>query len=188
MERFLPNQGNYQSLIVFQKAECIYDITYYFAHKFLAKGDRTIDQMIQAARSGKQNIAEGSAASATSSETELKLTNVAKASLHELLVDYEDFLRVRKLQQWATDDPRSVQTRRVCAKHNDSAFYRDAIETRSAETIANIAITLIHQEDYMLRKLINRLQDDFVKNGGIKERMYQARINYRNKTGGKREE
>jgi len=188
MERFLPNQGNYQALIVFQKAECIYDITYYFAHKFLAKGDRTIDQMIQAARSGKQNIAEGSAASATSSETELKLTNVAKASLHELLVDYEDFLRVRKLQQWATDDPRSVQTRRVCAKHNDSVFYRDAIETRSAETIANIAITLIHQEDYMLRKLINRLQDDFVKNGGIKERMYQARINYRNKTGGKKEE
>ena len=180
MERFLPNQGNYQSLIVFQKAECIYDITYYFAHKFLAKGDRTIDQMIQAARSGKQNIAEGSAASATSSETELKLTNVAKASLHELLVDYEDFLRVRKLQQWATDDPRSVQTRRVCAKHNDSAFYRDAIETRSAETIANIAI--------MLRKLIDRLQDDFVKNGGIKERMYQARINYRNRLGGKKEE
>ena len=188
MERFLPNQGNYQALIVFQKAECIYDITYYFAHKFLAKGDRTIDQMIQAARSGKQNIAEGSAASATSSETELKLTNVAKASLHELLVDYEDFLRVRKLQQWATDDPRSVQTRRVCAKHNDSAFYRDAIETRSAETIANIAITLIHQEDYMLRKLIDRLQDDFVKNGGIKERMYQARINYRNRSGGKKEE
>ena len=188
MERFLPNQGNYQALIVFQKAECIYDITYYFAHKFLAKGDRTIDQMIQAARSGKQNIAEGSAASATSSETELKLTNVAKASLHELLVDYEDFLRVRKLQQWATDDPRSVQTRRVCAKHNDSVFYRDAIEKRSAETIANIAITLIHQEDYMLRKLINRLQDDFVKNGGIKERMYQARINYRNRSGGKKEE
>ena len=81
-----------------------------------------------------------------------------------------------------------MQTRRVCAKHNDSAFYRDAIETRSAETIANIAITLIHQEDYMLRKLIDSLQDDFVKNGGIKERMYQARINYRNRSGGKKEE
>ncbi|MBQ1725166.1 MAG: four helix bundle suffix domain-containing protein [Muribaculaceae bacterium] len=186
MERFLPNQGNYQSLIVYQKAECIYDITYYFAHKYLDKGDRTIDQMIQAARSGKQNIAEGSAASATSSETELKLINVAKASLHELLVDYEDYLRVRQLQQWAGDDPRSVQTRKVCAKHNDSAFYRSAIETRSAETIANIAITLIHQEDFMLRNLLNRLQDDFVKHGGIKERMFQARLNYRNKTGDKK--
>ena len=111
---------------------------------------------------------------------------MAKASLHELLVDYEDYLRVRQLQQWAGDDPRSVQTRKVCAKHNDSAFYRSAIETRSAETIANIAITLIHQEDFMLRNLLNRLQDDFVKHGGIKKRMFQARLNYRNKTGDKK--
>ena len=96
---FLPQKGNYKKLIVYQKAECIYDITYYFAHKFLEKGDRTIDQMIQAARSGKQNIAEGSAASTTSKETELKLVNVARASLQELLLDYEDYLRVRNLKQ-----------------------------------------------------------------------------------------
>ena len=89
-ETFLKQKGNYRKLIAYQKAECIYDITYYFAHKFLAKGDRTIDQMVQAARSGKQNIAEGCAASTTSSETEIKLINVARASFQELLNDYED--------------------------------------------------------------------------------------------------
>ena len=91
---FLPKRGNYRDLLIYQKAECIYDITYYFAHHYLEKGDRTIDQMVQAARSGKQNIVEGSAASTMSRETELKLTQVAKASLQELLVDYEDYLRV----------------------------------------------------------------------------------------------
>lgn len=105
---FLPQKGNYKKLIVYQKAECIYDITYYFAHKFLEKGDRTIDQMIQAARSGKQNIAEGSAASTTSKETELKLVNVARASLQELLLDYEDYLRVRNLKQWEANNEKSI--------------------------------------------------------------------------------
>ena len=99
-KEFLPLKGNYRNLIAYQKAECIYDITFYFAHHFLEKGDRTVDQMIQAARSGKQNIAEGSAASTTSSETEIKLMNVAKASLQELLLDYEDYLRVRDLVIW----------------------------------------------------------------------------------------
>lgn len=146
---FLPKKGNYRNLIAFQKAECIYDITYYFAHNCLMKGDRTVDQMIQAARSGRQNIAEGSAAAATSSETEIKLVNVARASRQELLLDYED-------------------------------FYMDALPQRTPETIANIAITLIHQTDVFLRKLIDRLQTDFVKNGGIKEQMYKARIDYRN--------
>ena len=181
MEGFLPNKGNYKALIVYQKAECIYDITYYFAHQYLAKGDRTIDQMVQAAGSGKQNIAEGSAASSTSSETEIKFMNVARASFQELLVDYEDYLRVRGLDQWSPEDPRSKHTREVSIKHNDSAFYRDAITKTSDASIANIAITLLHQEDYMLRKLIERLQDDFVKVGGIRERMFQARSNYRNK-------
>ncbi len=181
MGTFLPPKGNYRALVLYQKAECLYDITYYFAHNYLGKGDRTIDQMIQAARSGKQNIAEGSAAAATSSETELKLMNVARASFQELLTDYEDYLRVRDLEQWTADDPRSIKTRQVSIKHNDSGFYRDAIKKRNDETIANIAITLLHQEDYMLRRLIERLQIDFLKNGGIKEQMYQARINYRNK-------
>lgn len=141
----MPLRGNYRNLIVYQKAECIYDITYCFVHRFLEKGDRTIDQMVQAARSGKQNIVEGSAASTTSRETELKLVNVAKASLQELLIDYEDYLRVRGLSQWQPSDPRYQQTRAIASKHNDSAYYREAVAIRSDETVANIAITLIHR-------------------------------------------
>lgn len=177
---FLPNKGNFRDLIAFQKSECIYDITFYFTKKYLSKGDRTIDQMIQAARSCKQNIAEGNGAGVTSAETEIKLINVAKASLQELLLDYEDYLRVRGLQQWDLDSEKAQQTRRVCAKHNDSAFYREAIKKRNDETIANIAITLIHQTDLLLRKIIDRLQEDFVKNGGIRESMHKARTFYRN--------
>ena len=135
--------------------------------------------MVQAARSGKQNIAEGCAASTTSSETEIKLLNVAKASLQELLLDYQDYLRVRDLAIWDVNDVKTIQTRRVCARHNDSAYYRNAIKERSDETIANIAITLIHQADIFLRKYINRVKDDFVKQGGIREQMSKARIDYR---------
>lgn len=178
-KEFLPQNKNYKNLIAYQKAECIYDITFYFAHKYLSKGDRTIDQMIQAARSGKQNIAEGSAASVTSSETEIKLTNVAKASLQELLVDYEDYLRVRNLKQWPTDSEKSIQTRAVCRQHSDSGYYREAIEKRSDETIANIAITLIYQTDLLLRKLIEHQKSEFLKNGGIKEEMYKARMDWK---------
>ena len=177
---FLPLRGNYRSLIVYQKAECIYDVTFFFAHKFLEKGDRTVDQMVQAARSGKQNIAEGSAASTTSRETELKLMNVAKASLQELLIDYEDYLRVRGLEQWQSTDSRNIRTRKVAAKHNDSAYYREAVAVRSDETVANIAITLIHQADAMLLKLIEVLKRQFVQQGGIREEMTRARLSYRN--------
>lgn len=178
---FIAQKGNYRGLIVFQKSECIYDITYYFAHHYLVEGkDRTVDQMVQAARSGKQNIAEGCSAATTSRETELKLINVAKASLQELLLDYEDWLRVRGLQPWALDDPRCEQTRKAVAHHNDSAYYREAIPSRSPETIANIAITLIHQADVMLMRLIERLKKDFVEQGGIREEMTRARLKYRN--------
>lgn len=178
---FLPQKGNYKGLIVYQKAECIYDITFHFAHRFLDISDRTTDQMIQAARSGKQNIAEGAAAATTSSETEIKLTNVAKASLQELLTDYEDYLRVRGLEQWATDDERYLRTRKICSEHNNTDFYQQALPSRSDETIANIAITLIHQADYLLQQLLNRLQSDFVQHGGIKEQMHQARVEARRK-------
>ena len=176
---FLRQKGNYRDLIAFQKAECIYDITFFFAHKYLSIGDRTVDQMVQAARSGRQNIAEGCQAGTTSAETEIKLLNVAKASLHELLLDFEDYLRVRELSIWDINSEKSVKTRRICANHNDSAYYRDAIKVRSDETMCNIAITLIHQVDLLLKKYIDRLQEDFVKNGGIKEQMYNARKNYR---------
>lgn len=179
-DTFLPPKGNYRKLIAFQKAQCIYDITYYFAHTHLQKGDRTIDQMVQAARSGRQNIAEGSAAAATSAETEIKLINVARASLQELLLDYEDYLRVRNLAKWEPDSEKAVKTRNFCSKHNESSTYIEAIKQRSPETTANIAITLIHQTDVFLRRLLERLQQDFLHNGGIKEQMYKARISYRN--------
>jgi len=180
---FIRQDNNYRTLKAFQKAECVYDVTYYFANKFLNKGDRTIDQMVQAARSGKQNLAEGNIDGVTSKEMEIKLTNVNSASLHELLLDYEDYLRVRGLEQWPYDDPRCVQTRAFCKKHLDSAVYREKIKDRTDETIANIAITLIHQCDVLIRGLIEWQKRNFLENGGIKEEMYRARKAYRDNNG-----
>ena len=158
-------------------------MTYYFANKYLRTGDRTIDQMVQAARSGKQNLAEGNIDGITSREMELKLTNVNRASLHELLLDYEDYLRVRGLEQWAYNDPRCVQTRSFCKTHLDSAVFRKKIQERSDETIANIAITLIHQCDVLIRGLIEWKKRDFRKNGGIKEEMFRARKDWGKRNG-----
>jgi four helix bundle suffix protein len=180
---FIRQDNNYRTLKAFQKAECIYDVTYFFANKFLSRGDRTIDQMVQAARSGKQNLAEGNIDGVTSKEMEIKLTNVNRASLHELLLDYEDYLRVRGLEQWPYNDPRCVQTRAFCKKHLDSAVYREKIKERSDETIANIAITLIHQCDVLIRGLIEWQKRNFLENGGIKEEMYKARKAYRDRNG-----
>ena len=180
---FIRQDNNYRTLLAFRKAECIYDVTYFFANKFLSRGDRTIDQMVQAARSGKQNLAEGNIDGVTSKEMEIKLTNVNRASLHELLLDYEDYLRVRGLEQWPYDDPRCVQTRAFCRKHLDSAVYREKIKERSDETIANIAITLIHQCDVLIRGLIEWQKRNFLENGGIKEEMYKARKAYRDRNG-----
>lgn len=135
--------------------------------------------MIQAARSGKQNIAEGSAASSTWRETKLKLTNVAKASLQELLIDYEDYLKVRNLEQWSVNSTKAIQTRMACRNHNDSDYFRKAITVRPDKTIANIAITLIHQTDSLPRKLIDHLKTEFLTHGGIKEEMYAARKEWR---------
>ncbi len=178
---FLPKKGNYRGLLAYQKAECIFDITYFFTRKFLsAKIDRTVDQMVQAARSGKQNIAEGSAAASTSAETELKLTNVARASMQELLTDYEDYLRVRNLTLWPIDDERTRQIKAFSLKHSTSADYMNGIEQRSDETIANIAITLIHQFDALIGRYITRLEKDFTEHGGIREQMTAARLGYRN--------
>lgn len=177
----IPPSGNYRKLFSYRKAEAIYDITYYFAHTFLRRGDRTIDQMIQAARSGKQNIAEGCAASGTSKEMEIKLVNVAKASLQELLVDYEDFLRTRCFRQWESDSAELLKMRELGRKHNDTAFYMPIVRTRPPETIANISICLIKQTDYLLAKQLKSLSEDFLKNGGFRERMTKARIDSRNR-------
>ena len=179
----IRQDNNYRTLKAFRKAECVYDVTYYFANKFLQKGERTIDQMVQAARSGKQNLAEGNIDGVTSKEMELKLTNVNRASLHELLLDYEDYLRVRGLEQWPYNDQRCVQTRDFCKQHLDSAVYREKIKDRSDETIANIAITLIHQCDVLIKGLIEWQKKNFLENGGIKEEMYRARKAYRDSNG-----
>jgi len=182
-KNFLRQDNNYRSLKAFQKAECIYDVTFYFAHKFLKTGDRTIDQMVQAARSGKQNLAEGNIDGITSREMELKLTNVNRASLHELLLDYEDYLRVRGLEQWKYNDPRCVKTRTFCKNHLGSAVYREKIKERSDETIANIAITLIHQCDVLIRGLIEWKKREFKEKGGIREEMYRARKDWQKRNG-----
>ena len=180
---FLRQDNNYRTLKAFQKAECIYDVTYYFANKYLKVGDRTVDQMVQAARSGKQNLAEGNIDGITSREMELTLTNVNRASLHELLLDYEDYLRVRGLEQWDYDDPRCVQTRAFCKAHLDSAIYREKIKERSDETIANIAITLIHQCDVLIKGQKKKKKRDFLEKGGIKEEMYKARKDWQKRNG-----
>jgi four helix bundle suffix protein len=177
---FLPPHGNYQELLSYQKAEVVYDLTYRFCQRFLNKGDRTIDQMVQAARSGKQNIAEGSKAAGTSKETEIKLTNVARASLEELLVDYQDFLRVRDFPLWEKDSKQARFVRGLGNKpHVTFEAFREFCETRPAQVVVNIAICLIHQANYLLDRQIRRLEQDFLKEGGIRERMTRARLQYR---------
>ena len=178
---FLPKKGNYQELLFYKKAVIIYDLSFYFAHHyFVPHRDRTVDQVIQAARSAKQNITEGSAASTTSSETEIKLLGVARASMQEVLEDYIDYLRTRGLSQWTADDPRTLQTKEYCRTHTDPADYTKDIEKRSAEALCNIAITLIHQYDHLIAKYLDSIQREFVERGGIRERMTAARLGYRN--------
>lgn len=175
----LPH-GNYQELLSYQKAEVIYDLTFRFCEKHLKRGDRTIDQMVQAARSGKQNIVEGSKASGTSKEMEIKLTNVARASLEELLEDYRDYLRVRDLVTWEKDSKEAQYVRKLGSKpYTTYETYRTYVDTRSAEVLANIAICLIHQANYLLDQQIKRLEKDFLKEGGLRERMTKARLQAR---------
>ena len=179
-ESFLPQPGSYRHLRVYHVAEAIYDLTYHFVHTFLPKGDRTVDQMVQAARSGKQNIAEGNQAAATSAETELKLTNVAKASLEELCLDYEDYLRVRGLAQWDEGHPRYASVRSYSTSREFEASYAELLPRLSDEELANLCLTLIHQAIYMLHRLMLRQQERFVQEGGIRERMTRVRMANRN--------
>lgn len=175
----LPH-GNYQELLSYQKAEVVYDLTFRFCDRHLKKGDRTIDQMVQAARSGKQNIVEGSKASGTSKEMEIKLTNVARASLEELLEDYRDYLRVRDCALWEKDSKEAQYVRKLGNKsHTTYETYRQFVETRPAEVTANIAVCLIHQTNYLLDQQIRRLEKDFLKEGGLRERMTRARLQAR---------
>lgn len=174
--------GDVKTLLTYRKAVIIYDITFHFAHTYLSKGDRTVDQMVQAARSGKQNIAEGSAAGVTSMETAIKLTNVAKASFLELLLDYEDFLRVRNFRQWEKDSPEVLYLRDKVKDNNVSdQWFVELAKSRSAEVIANMVIVFLHQEDFLLQSQLNALEKKFLTQGGFKEQMFSARQKARKK-------
>jgi four helix bundle suffix protein len=188
----LRPHGGYRRLRSFQVAETVYDGTVAFCERFVDKRSRTRDQMVQAARSGRQNIAEGSRASATSSQTELRLVNVARASLDELLLDYEDFLRQRGLPLWGKDDSRALQVRGMRADQPDRTDgsaatpyepYRPLIEKGDAETAANTLICLIHQANFLLDRQIRGLERQFVEEGGYSERLAAARLEERKKQG-----
>lgn len=181
-EGFIPPHGGYEDLLSYQKALIVFDATVSFCERFIDKRSRTHDQMIQAARSGKQNIVEGSMASGTSKATEIKLTNVARASLEELLEDYQDFLRTKKLPLWEKDHPQAQKVRRL-AYGSDVTYgaYETYVEKGSPEVAANTIICLIHQANYLLDQQLKNLEEAFVKEGGMRERMTHARLKHRGK-------
>ena len=181
MSRLGAHIGNYRTLLAYRKAEVIYDLTFFFCEKFLYRGDRTIDQMVQAARSGKQNIIEGMEAAMTSRETLLKLLNVARASLHELLADYEDYLRVRSLRLWESNSAEVKAMRSLGSQHSESKPFLDIAQSRSDEVVANMVIVLLHQADFLLSYYIEKLYADFVKEGGFREKLMHDRLSFRNK-------
>ncbi len=178
---FIPQHGGYRNLITYQKSEIIYDGTIYFTKRFFQKYDRTIDQMVQAARSGKQNIVEASMASGTSKEMEIKLTNVARASLEELKIDFQDFLRTQKLSIWDKEHKLTTRFREINKTPNATyATYQKAIEHEQPEICANSMICLINIVSYLLAQQIKSLEKAFMNEGGLRERMTKARIEIRN--------
>jgi four helix bundle suffix protein len=195
MHKKLRPSGGYRKTASFQTATLIYDATYWFCEKFLDARSRTVDQMVQAARSGRQNIAEGSRASATSSQTELRLVNVARASLEELLLDYEDYLRHRRLPQWLPDGPEASEVRAVPRTFrkdpSDSsdltdlsdqerwALYSRWLDHADPAIRANATICLIHQANYLLDRQIAALEAAFVEDGGYSEQLATERLRHR---------
>lgn len=178
-ERIVDSNNNYTTLLCYKKAVVIYDLTYHFCARFISTKDRTYDQMIQAARSGKQNIVEGTVDRATSYEMALRLVNVARASLKELMEDYKDYLRVRGLQQWQPDSKEVAFMRDFGIKNTDSEAYLAIAESRSDEVIANMVIVLLYQADTLIMRYVKSIEDDFKAHGGVKERMYQVRTKAR---------
>ena len=167
---------------VYKLATFIQDVTVRFVELYIHANSRTCDQMVQAARSGKQNIAEGSAAGVTSMETAIKLTNVAKASFLELLLDYEDFLRVRNFRQWEKDSAEVAFLRKKSVDNSvPDQWFVELGKSRPAETVANMVICFLHQEDYLLQAQLNALEKKFLALGGFKEQMFSARLKERNK-------
>jgi len=168
--------GGYRNLKSYQTAEIVYDATAAFCDRFVPARSRTHDQMVQAARSGKQNIAEGSMVSGTSRKMELKLVGVARASLEELLQDYEDFLRRRGLPLWGKDHPQALAVRELAYRPNRSySTYESYIESSPPEVAANTLICLIHQANYLLDRQLRKLEQQFLAEGGFTERLYHAR-------------
>jgi len=192
MARKLRASGGYRTTCSFQTATIIYDATYHFCRRFLDARSRTVDQMIQAARSGRQNIAEGSRASATSSQTELRLLNVARSSFEELLLDYEDYLRQRGLAQWAAGSPEALAVRDVARGGGQDRpdrpdltdltdqerwrLYAAWLEHDDAAARANAVICLIHQANYLLDQQIAAAERQFVAEGGYSEQLAAARL------------
>ena len=170
----------WKDLYFYRKSDALYQITVEFCKRYLpAHGDRTVDQMVQAARSGKQNIVEGSEDGQTSSEMEIKLMNVARGSLQELRADYQDYLNTHHLSMWAADNERQQKLREFCHSHNDFSDYEPLLVKMNDEEMANLALTLCHQTDKMMYAYIEKLEKQFVTEGGIKERMHAARTGYR---------
>lgn len=170
----------WKNLYFYRKSDAIYQLTVDFCRRFLpAHGDRTVDQMVQAARSGKQNIIEGSEDGQTSSEIEIKLLNVARGSLQELRADYHDYINTHHLTLWPKDSERMQRLRKFCHSHNDYSDYAPLVAKMNDEEMANLVITLCHQTDKMMCAYLERLEKNFVEEGGIKERMHAARTGYR---------
>jgi four helix bundle suffix protein len=181
-EGFIPPHGGYENLLTYRKSQIIYDATVRFCDRFIDKRSRTHDQMVQAARSGNKNIAEGSQISGTSKESEIKLTNVARASLEELLGDYRDYLRQRGHREGNKNDREALYVRKLGSRNEEaSTDYKEFIETRPAEVVANLLICLIHQANYLLDQQLRRLEHEFLQSGGLRERMTRARLAVRAK-------
>ena len=185
---FLPQRHNgYENLLVYQKAVCIHEVTVYFCSNYINVKCRTYDQMVQSARSIKENIAEGYVDGATSKKSEIHLTNVAKGCLHELLHDYQDYINMSDPQRdinrsniklHFTNGEAADKMKACCKMHNDVDYYKRACEAGNDEQLANLAITLLHQEDVMLTSYIEKLKQKFLTEGGISEEMYRARKQY----------
>jgi len=179
----IPPHGGYRQLKSFQHAELVYDSTVKFCDRFIDRRSRTHDQMVQAARSGRQNIAEGSQASGTSKKFELKLVGVARASLEELLLDYEDFLRQRGLPLWGKDHPTAHVVRELAyAKDRSYITYKPYVEQAPQAVAANTIVCLIHQTNYLLDQQLRQLEKAFLQEGGFTERLYKTRTAARRKT------
>lgn len=180
MSKIFKKAVVWKNLYFYRKSDAIYQLTVEFCHRFLPLyGDRTVDQMVQAARSGKQNIIEGSEDGLTSSEMEIKLLNVARGSLQELRADYQDYIKSHHLEVWNTDNPRQQRLRDFCYSNNDYDAYAPMVEKMNDEEYANLMLTLCHQTDKLMCAYLEKLEQRFVTEGGIKERMYAARTGYR---------